>query len=762
MFTLNKKINLRESIIQLDKDTDFMYGLTNLYESCKLTEKQQNDLVRYIDAVDIDATNKLLTNASVENGFSMTETVSDDISDEEFSSYVDESFIHMTDETTCNPLVTAQSLKVGDIVYDEETGHRLKILNKIPSGRWQQEIAFGDTETQKTFSQYVGNNSLWELAVEGDTAYEVDDDIDIEFYPVDKLTSKEFESLREDISSSELTQLETDLRAEVSKYMTEVGFEEDEVKDYTAVEIKDTADGDMFQVEVRAELGYEDLMELCNNLNKIVSKLDTHSYFEPVTSGIAHAFIRKDQSDDIVDREVVDNISLRYINNIKTRDDAIKAYDIIKDLSDKKSVTSGTIDALMDRLYAKIDTLEESLHEDFTTIPSTRTVGIYGDEIYGIDSVEELESYLKKKGLTVSNVYGDMEYGWEMDVTGNPRDLFFAIVNTIPGYRCNSVDEFIDKYAIDTPVSIDEDTLNPVIEESVNEPKIATNANGDYLVKASSGKGYTAFNKNDVCIGGTDADTDDEAKNKFMNGKLNEGRFSDDDFEDDRAHSNIYGGDTMYCQDCGTKKKYDEDGFSFCPKCNCETSEECVEESLQTDLKTTYTISKAHEYTMRNAKELESSELVKSVTPVVKYKTEMFELQTTDGRVFYLVPTSMSQFNVYDSNEELVDDRVFYNHIVDEILETSPVNFKYQLVGGEFAGMYTYDELKTLPVFTNEKTPDYSAIRARGGLVHRAELDNQPVLNGYVGPMMNGWSKVKKHTMIIRYETQEVNDMLSH
>ena len=51
---------------------------------------------------------------------------------------------------------------------------------------------------------------------------------------------------------------------------------------------------------------------------------------------------------------------------------------------------------------------------------------------------------------------------------------------------------------------------------------------------------------------------------------INEGYFSDDDFEDDIAHANLYGGDTTYCRDCGTKKVYDEDGFAYCPKCNDE------------------------------------------------------------------------------------------------------------------------------------------------------------------------------------------------
>ena len=39
------------------------------------------------------------------------------------------------------------------------------------------------------------------------------------------------------------------------------------------------------------------------------------------------------------------------------------------------------------------------------------------------------------------------------------------------------------------------------------------------------------------------------------------------DEEDDYHHANLYGGDTTYCVDCGAKKVYGEDGYSYCPDC---------------------------------------------------------------------------------------------------------------------------------------------------------------------------------------------------
>ena len=65
-----------------------------------------------------------------------------------------------------------------------------------------------------------------------------------------------------------------------------------------------------------------------------------------------------------------------------------------------------------------------------------------------------------------------------------------------------------------------------------------------------------------------------------------EGYFSDDDVEDDIEHANLYGGDTMYCRDCGTKKKWD-DGYSYCPKCNDIDLDES-KESEESELITQY------------------------------------------------------------------------------------------------------------------------------------------------------------------------------
>lgn len=73
-----------------------------------------------------------------------------------------------------------------------------------------------------------------------------------------------------------------------------------------------------------------------------------------------------------------------------------------------------------------------------------------------------------------------------------------------------------------------------------------------------------------------------------------------------------------------------------------------------------------------------------------------------------------------------------------------------KVYGGKLEGTYNVDELWK---FSNGKSEDLSEARNRGACVHRAELDNQPTLEGYCGPMWDGNG--------LRYETQEIYDALS-
>ena len=77
--------------------------------------------------------------------------------------------------------------------------------------------------------------------------------------------------------------------------------------------------------------------------------------------------------------------------------------------------------------------------------------------------------------------------------------------------------------------------------------------------------------------------------------------------------------------------------------------------------------------------------------------------------------------------------------------------FIYQLCGGEYNGkMWNYAALEIRGLITGHNK-DKKAQRGAGMLVYREELDNQPHIKGYSGPMYNGIDN-KTGRIIIRYE----------
>lgn len=196
---------------------------------------------------------------------------------------------------------------------------------------------------------------------------------------------------------------------------------------------------------------------------------------------------------------------------------------------------------------------------------------------------------------------------------------------------------------------------------------------------------------------------------------------------------------TYTCINCGEENtltdnhEYNDDGT--------------IKENLERDLDNQYVVKGSHKSMGKRINKIATSEFVKSVIPVVKYDTEMFEVTTNDDEVYTLLPISLSQVNVYDSKEELVDSHVFISDLDDEIFNKGQVENVYKVVGGEYEGDYTLDELKNLPIFSGKY------------FNHRGELNNQPILDGYVGPMLDGWRE--GHKRVIRYDTYEIYDMLS-
>ncbi len=105
--------------------------------------------------------------------------------------------------------------------------------------------------------------------------------------------------------------------------------------------------------------------------------------------------------------------------------------------------------------------------------------------------------------------------------------------------------------------------------------------------------------------------------------------------------------------------------------------------------------------------------------------------------------------------------------------------YMYQFVGGAYNGRkWRYVALEARNLIKGY-TKDWSEERAKGILCPREELDNQPLIDGYLPPIYDGiryivdgqikseWQcteaeKAKSDSYhVIRYETQEAYDVLS-
>lgn len=193
----------------------------------------------------------------------------------------------------------------------------------------------------------------------------------------------------------------------------------------------------------------------------------------------------------------------------------------------------------------------------------------------------------------------------------------------------------------------------------------------------------------------------------------------------------------------------------------CETYEEANEflESKKNDWEMDESLNEDLSYYQDRVEKLLASDLVDTVEEDEFNGQEAFRLISNNGKVLYLVPSTLSQVDVYDESGKELKRLVSWRDIVDEFVDDSEATYICQLVGGKYEGTYTEEEAKALPCFHGEYSRDWSKERAAGGFVNRKELDNKPEFEGYLGPMFGGWAD--GHKLILRYETQEVYDRLS-
>lgn len=84
----------------------------------------------------------------------------------------------------------------------------------------------------------------------------------------------------------------------------------------------------------------------------------------------------------------------------------------------------------------------------------------------------------------------------------------------------------------------------------------------------------------------------------------------------------------------------------------------------------------------------------------------------------------------------------------------NPVNYLYVFHGGKLnRRVLTRKQIEKL---STETTIDFSEERKKGLPVHTIELDNQPIVEGYLGPM---FEDVDYGKVYLRYETQKAYNM---
>lgn len=199
---------------------------------------------------------------------------------------------------------------------------------------------------------------------------------------------------------------------------------------------------------------------------------------------------------------------------------------------------------------------------------------------------------------------------------------------------------------------------------------------------------------------------------------------------------------------------YSGDELEFNLEVNQDEYENLRKEALSNSefenfLKSNYSSSSGFISSMpNNIEDFNRSKTWQSMVQVIMFALRNTDLDSVNDNYLDEFLEEVNQnFDFEEYDESALNEEADYN------------NYVYQLVGGDYAGTYTREEAEKLPIKEDKLSPDNSKYRNNGGVVPREELDNQLQFKGYLGPMYNGTDKDGKH--IIRYETQEVYDMLS-
>lgn len=225
-----------------------------------------------------------------------------------------------------------------------------------------------------------------------------------------------------------------------SKYLKAKGWDMSDIADYFVVDVSEAEPG-VIRAEIRGELDYEELSNLCNQLDKVVAvKFDRDAYFEPVEPGIAEAFIR-------INVKACSNVtaSLNYITpEMKQLKRAISKIYVDND----------------DQFYELVDSLLNN--EPINLVPETRALKRAIDSMV-VDNDEEKRDIVyevaKDLGVIESSsaikayTFDESDDGWGEEVEGilspvfaKAEKLMYEVRNAVRGTYtdCENIEDLAD------------------------------------------------------------------------------------------------------------------------------------------------------------------------------------------------------------------------------------------------------------------------------------------------------------------------------
>lgn len=264
---------------------------------------------------------------------------------------------------------------------------------------------------------------------------------------------------------SMIGEIQDKLEAAVIKFMTGemIGYTEDEVKDYSVVEVEEYESewsGPSIKCEVRAELSFNAMMDLIDQLNPIVEKYNRYSYFDMEDAGIATAYIPLDAVESAINcssivavggdvnedgDDVYETVEIAVDTDIEVGDGVHILLDFdYDDLSHVPAWLSEIMpNGTLESSYSGGVDLETDVFELCEHIEAAIYAGLPKDTEPGMYHVTgTVELVYQISGVARSNYWGtDDEYGYDEDTAHASVEL---VDSNVKDLTCEYIREFYE------------------------------------------------------------------------------------------------------------------------------------------------------------------------------------------------------------------------------------------------------------------------------------------------------------------------------